>query len=538
MSERDNPGYPDQPMPDPARLPLFNAPAAPKISWANNGHHATAGSTEMTCPPAYVNGNRHHAGAWDVGPTAAARDASTYVPTRDDWQLVRDLLLEATNLLADAMNAELLDEDGRQHRGRSIITEIIKQRVSADISAGREPWPDNQRTWLRRALDDGLFKLGRLQPLLDRDDVENIIITGCDHVWLDLTDGSLERAHPVADTDEELIDFLRFVANRFQPKDNERPFNEAVPKLHLSLSWTTETGAPGRARLAATAFVTARPSVVIRRHRLTTVTLGDLVAKGMLTPVAASFLRACVRACKSIVVSGPQGAGKTTMIRALCSCLDPSEKIGTFETEYELYLHEMPDRHPIVHPWEARPGSSEVDAFGRRAGEFTLDEAIIDSYRFFLSRQIVGEVRGSEIWAMIKAMESGAGSISSTHGKDARATMAKLVTCAMEAGQTHELAVAKLAQTVDVVVQIGLRTQPDGEDHYTRTRWVCEIALVEPGDAGINLDHVFKAGFGTTVATAVGSLGKDQELLAELEAEGFDLPAFQHELLARGVSPQ
>jgi Flp pilus assembly CpaF family ATPase len=321
---------------------------------------------------------------------------------------------------------------------------------------------------------------------------------------------------------------LEFIPARFELRLH------VLPKLHLSLSWTNERGEHGRARLAATAFVTARPSVVIRRHRLTEVTLEELVARQMFTPLLASFLRACVRAGKSIVVSGPQGAGKTTLIRALCACLDPSEKIGTFETEYELFLHEMPERHPIVHPWESRPGSSEVDAFGRRAGEFTLDEAIVDSFRFFLSRQIVGEVRGSEIWAMIKAMESGAGSISSTHGKDARATMAKLVTCAMESAASHDLAVAKLAQTVDVVVQIGLLTQPEGSEHYSRTRWISEIALVEPGDAGINLDHVFKADLGTTVATAAGTPIK-QEMLAELNAQGFDVPGFQRELLARGA---
>jgi len=554
MSERHDPGYPpERPLPDPARLPLFSTPEGPEIAWTS--HHTAHGTNT-----AHVNGdghhtNGHHTNGWDLTapptrPAPGTTETGTHAHTGADcqpgdcqlgdwqladWQLVRDLREEATNLLADAMNAELLDEVGRQQRGGSIIAEIIKQRVSTDISAGREPWPPAQRTWLRKALDDALFKLGRLQPLLDRTDVENIIITGHNNVWLDLTDGSLERAQPVADSDEELIDFLRFVANRFQPQDNERPFNEAVPKLHLSLSWTTADGQAGRARLAATAFVTARPSVVIRRHRLTTVTLEDLVARGMLTPVAASFLRACVRAGLSIVVSGPQGAGKTTLIRALCSALDACEKIGTFETEYELFLHEMPDRHPIVHPWEARPGSSEVDAFGRRAGEFTLDEALTDSFRFFLTRQIVGEVRGKEIWAMIKAMESGAGSISSTHGKDARSTMAKLVTCAMEAGAPHDLAVAKLAQTVDVVVQIGLITEPDGKDHYSRTRWVTEIAVVEPGDAGINLDHVFTADRGTTVATAAGGIKK--EMLAELQAEGFDLPAFQRELLARGVQP-
>ena len=90
---------------------------------------------------------------------------------------------------------------------------------------------------------------------------------------------------------------------------NARPFSAAQPRLHLRLD--------GGARLAAAAWVTPRPSVVIRRHRLRRVTLDDLVERGTLDPVAASFLAAAVRARKSIVVAGPQGAGKTTLVRAL-----------------------------------------------------------------------------------------------------------------------------------------------------------------------------------------------------------------------------
>ncbi len=47
--------------------------------------------------------------------------------------------------------------------------------------------------------------------------------------------------------------------------------------------------------------------------------------RGSFTPVVASFLAAAIRAKKSIVVAGEQGAGKTTLVRALCSELDPDE---------------------------------------------------------------------------------------------------------------------------------------------------------------------------------------------------------------------
>ena len=165
------------------------------------------------------------------------------------------------------------------------------------------------------------------------------------------------------------------------------------------------------------------------------------------------------------MVAGAQGAGKTTLVRALCAEIPKHEAIGTFETEYELHLHELRDQHPIVFAWEARPGSGEHGPGGSQAGEFTLSQALFDSFRFNLSRQIVGEVRGHEILAMLKAMESGAGSISTTHAPSAEGAIAKLVTCAMEAGPhvTHDYAVRAIAAAIDVVVHVHLETAPSTE---------------------------------------------------------------------------
>ena len=263
-------------------------------------------------------------------------------------------------------------------------------------------------------------------------------------MWLEKTDGTLVSAPPVADSEDELREFLADLGAR-----QNRPFTEARPHLDLRL--------PGGARLAAASWVTANTSVVIRRHGLREVSLDEMVYdRKACGPVLADFLAACVRAGKSIVVSGVQGSGKTTWVRALCSCIPPWEMIGTFETEFELHLHELVDRHQIVHAWEHRPGSGEVGIDGRQAGEFTLEEAIHHSFRFNLARQIVGEVRGPEVWNMLKAMESGPGSICTTHARSAEHTIEKLVSCAMEKGPqvTRELAISKLAAAVDVVVYL------------------------------------------------------------------------------------
>ena len=125
---------------------------------------------------------------------------------------------------------------------------------------------------------------------------------------------------------------------------------------------------------------------------------------------------------------------------------------------------------------------------------------------------------------MIKAMESGTGSISTTHASDAVAAVRKLVTCAMEAGPhvTHGLATSKLAATIDLIVHLDLRTTAsDGVSH--RHRQVAEIIAIEPGerDTGYATTHVFTPDRSGRAAPAVLP-----DAYRSLVAEGFDLSGF------------
>ena len=155
----------------------------------------------------------------------------------------------------------------------------------------------------------------------------------------------------------------------------------------------------------------------------------------MLDPVGRVVPAAAVRARKSVVVAGAQGAGKTTLVRALCAEIPPHEAIGTFETEYELHLHELPDQHPIVHAWEARPGSGERGADGRQAGEFSFDEAL---YRLVPVQPVPPDRRRGPRPARYRD-DQGDGvrrrvDLHHPRRRTRRRRCGKLVTCAMEAG--------------------------------------------------------------------------------------------------------
>ena len=435
-----------------------------------------------------------------------------------DWAAVAQMRAAASTRLSNRIGTDRLDKEHQQTLGRLIIDDLLSEYESEALSAGKTPWEPAYQARMGQAVFDALFQLGRLQPLVDDERIENIIISGADNVWLEFSDGAMVRGPAVADSDQELIDFLSFIASRSEV--NERSFSPAVPRLHMQL----DSGA----RLAAAAWVTPRPSVVIRRHRLQEVTLNDLVERHTLTEPMARFLAEAVRRRASIVVSGAQGVGKTTLMRALCSEIPPEEIIGTFETEYELHLHLMGNLHRVVYAWEARPGSGEMDAYGHRAGEFTLDDALYDSFRFDLSRQIVGEVRGREILAMLKAMQSGSGSLSTTHAHSAEGAIRKLITCAMEAGPqvTSAYATRAIAEDIDFIVHMEMTHDNDPKvGKAFRHRWVKEILAIQPSDSvrGYSTTRLFSTPAGE-VQAVMENMPEDYLDVIDPVEEMWDVP--------------
>jgi len=429
-----------------------------------------------------------------------------------DWALVRVLRAAAAAEISDVP-----DEGGEgagqvEDRGRVIIARLLREAAASRLAVGDPPWSPAEHDGLARAVFNGLFRLGRFQDLLDDDRVENIIVTAHDQVLLELMDGSFEPGPAVADSNAELRDFFVFLAGR-----QGREFSEARSGLDLRL--------PDGSRLAAKGWVTpsGRISAVIRRHRLLRVSLADMVGWGGVSPVMASFLGAAVRKGLNIVVSGGMSCGKTTMVRALAAEVAPQDSIVVIESEGELFLHELPDQHPVVHAWEARPGTGEAGIDGRRAGQITEAELLVDSFRFAARRTFVGEVRGPEALAALKAMASGEGGLTTTHSGNAVGAIRKLILCVMEAGVSYQYARELVAQNVHLVVHLRMRAAGQGGGPR---RWVEEVLAVSPGEAdtGYATTRVFAPARGRPAVACV--LPED---LADLAEYGFDAAAFAAE---------
>ncbi len=526
------------PNPDPAdlsTLPLF-APGQPRQTNPAASHllrATTRADQPATVPPApAVPGSidpRAHAVAGTIPPPPPAPPTRAAATTRRSaaamfedqgripWDAVSEIRDAVSTILADAgqANPNLTDEE-REAMARQHTAELIRARVDDLARHGQESWSLDLQEDVAQAVFDAMFRLGRLQPLVDIEGVENIDIVGYDNVWLTFAGGNRQKyPHPVSLNDDELEREINFIATR--RGEGARSFNASRPSLHLDL--------PGGARLAALARpVAERPSVTIRIHRHVDISLDDLVATHTMTRLAARFLEASVRAGLSLVTNGFQSSGKTTLLRALADCIPPDEKLATIEMERELYLHKNPAKHPLVIAFEYRPGEGEPGATGERAGEFPLIRGLEDSLRHTTDRLIVGEVRGSEINAMLQAMQSGVGSMSTLHSQSPEDAIERMVTLMMKDGSnaTPAYCYRQIAQNIDLIVQMAkIRDHETGKAR----RVITEICEIQPGEDsyGVARPTLSKI-FTFDKATQTLELGQlpSRELLDKLAEVGFN----------------
>jgi pilus assembly protein CpaF len=402
-----------------------------------------------------------------------------------DHSLVKRLRQEVGNRLAQQRRLDaaasmppMSGEDERQF-ARALIAQVLEDHARNEITAGRRPPSAEEEEELAEAVHAALFGVGRLQPLLENQEIENIDVNGCDRVFLGFADGREVMGDPVADSDEELIDLIQVLAA--YSGLSSRPFDTANPQLDLRL--------PDGSRLSAVMDVTLRPALSIRRARMGKVFLADLVGNDTLSPELGSFLAAAVAARKNIMIAGATNAGKTTLLRAIANQIPPSERLVTVERALELGLDHFPDLHPNVVAFEERLPNMEGQ------GAITMAELVRRSLRMNPSRVIVGEVLGDEIVTMLNAMTQGNdGSLSTIHANSSLEVFNRISTYAIQAQErlpveaTHML----IAGAIDFVVFIMKRND------YSRggrlRRYVSSVREITGIDGRVLSSEVFAPG--------------------------------------------
>ncbi|AYY15275.1 CpaF family protein [Actinobacteria bacterium YIM 96077] len=402
-----------------------------------------------------------------------------------DQDLVRRLREEVADTLArqrreDAANGltPMTAEDERQF-ARAVIGRVLESYARSEIAAGRTPPSAEEEEEISSGIHAALFGVGRLQPLLDDPEVENVDINGCDNVFIQYADGREVKGWPVAESDDELVELVQILGAYSGLAS--RPFDSANPQLDLRL--------PDGSRLSAVMGVCARPAVSIRRARLSRVHLDDLVSYGSVTEEVAAFLSAAVMARKNIMIAGATNAGKTTLLRALTNEIPPEERLITVERALELGLGEFPDLHPNVVAFEERLPNSEGQ------GAITMAELVRRSLRMNPSRVIVGEVLGDEIVTMLNAMSQGNdGSLSTIHANSSGEVFNRISTYAIQSVERLpvEATMMLIAGAIDFVVFVEKRN--DYESGGRLRRFVSSIREINGVDGRVLSSEIFVSG--------------------------------------------
>ena len=332
-------------------------------------------------------------------------------------------------------------DDERRERATGVIREWLLSLAQQRLVAGMPMLDAAAEEDLVRTALAYAFGTGPWERFLNDPDLTDIHINGCDEVWLVDRSGRKRRGEPVAATNEELIEQIRWVGATLDRSG--RRFDVSSPVLNMRL--------PNGGRLHAVMAVSLVPMVTIRLHDPDLARLAELRASGMFDRAIESFFSAAVRAGFSIVVCGGMGTGKTTLVRSLLNEVPPHERIVTVEDELELGLHYYADLHPDIGVLEARAANVEG------AGAFSLEALLRECLRMHADRIVVGEVRGPEVLGMLLAMTSGQdGSLCTIHANSTQEAFERLTMYASLTPQQFSRAFTYrlVGSAVDFVVHV------------------------------------------------------------------------------------
>lgn len=482
------------------------------MTYTTNGTPQSLPSPRLT-PPGPAGAPANGGGAW------LAHNDSASAPVAG--QVAQDDLIAAAGRLRqhlrDALAADLagyvngqesrtgtaVTHEARRELARSILIDAARIHAERELTANRPLVPTDLEQQVMVEVLNELFGMAGLQPLLDDPTVETINANRFDRVCVQHTDGRREQVAPIAASNDELTNLVRLLAAR--ASSQERRFDQGSPAVNLQL--------PGGERLFAVMGLTAdgATSLSIRRHGYLTATLPQLRERGTIDAGLREFLRALVRARKNILITGGAAAGKTTMLRALASEMDPMERIITIEDAFELGLERNPDIHADVTALQSREPNVEGE------GAISQAELVRWGLRMSPDRVIVGEIRGPEVIPMCNAMSQGNdGSMATLHASSSRIAFVRLASYAAQGAERLSLDATALlvASAVHFVVHLARAA-----DRITRV--VSSIREIVDADGPLVVSNeVYRPGSDGRARPVAGALRTDT--VDELVHAGLD----------------
>ncbi|MCU1591640.1 MAG: type secretion system protein [Frankiales bacterium] len=345
------------------------------------------------------------------------------------------------------------------------LVDRVRRRV---IASGAAPTPGRVAAALREEggglrgdvadvvaqLSSEIVGTGPLAVLLADPAVTDVLVNAPGEVWVDRGQG-LEPTE-VRFADDAAVRRLaqRLAAGAGRRLDDAQPWVDARLPDGVRLHAVLPPLAPGGTCLS------------LRVPRRQVFSLAELVAAGTVPPEGAALLARLVRSRCPFLVTGGTGTGKTTLLSALLSLVDPAERVLLVEDASEL----RPSA-PHVLRLEGRPPNVEG------AGGVSLRDLVRQALRMRPDRLVVGEVRGAEVADLLAALNTGhEGGCGTLHANSAADVPARIEALGAAAGLARDALHSQLASALRIVV------------HLTRTgtvRRVAEVCVLWRGAEGL-----------------------------------------------------
>jgi pilus assembly protein CpaF len=356
-------------------------------------------------------------------PSAEAADQPEY--RSEAYYRVKSTIFNALIETIDLTQLAQLDPESARDEIRDIVAEIISIKNVVMSIAEQEALLDD--------ICNDVLGYGPLEPLLARDDIADVMVNGANAVFIEVNGKISKTGIRFRDNGQLMNICQRIVSQVGRRVDESSPICDArLPD-------------GSRVNVIVPPLAIDGPTLTIRKFKKDKLKLSNLVEYGSISPSGAKILQ-IIGACRcNVLISGGTGSGKTTLLNTLTAFIDPTERVITCEDAAELQLQQ-----PHVVRLETRPPNLEG------SGQVTMRDLVKNCLRMRPERIIVGEVRGSEAFDLLQAMNTGHdGSMGTLHANTPREALSRLESMitmggfSLPAKTIREIIVA----AVDVVIQ-------------------------------------------------------------------------------------
>jgi len=361
-------------------------------------------------------------------PKSNSRPARAAVETggrSEEYYAIKTTIFNALIDTIDLGQLARLDNETAAEEIRDIVTEIISIKNVAMSIAEQEQ--------LLQDICNDVLGFGPLEPLLARDDIADIMVNGCDDVFIEVN-GKVEKTNIRFRDNAQLMNICQRIVSQVG-----RRVDESSPICDARLMDGS------RVNVIAPPLALDGPTLTIRKFKKDKLTMRNLVEFNSISPEGAKVLEIIGASRCNVLISGGTGSGKTTLLNCMTGFIEEDERVVTCEDAAELQLQQ-----PHVVRLETRPPNLEG------SGQVTMRDLVKNCLRMRPERIIVGEVRGPEAFDLLQAMNTGHdGSMGTLHANSPREGLSRIESMITMGGYNLPTRTIRemIVGSIDIVIQ-------------------------------------------------------------------------------------